>query len=373
MPQALMLLNLKDVASSALPAVQQIALTHLAGFCQFAHQHHVSRQQHGEGSRDARRRGIGKDGTLVDTSKQGLSKAGSSKGSSGSSEKGPGGDAGTAAAERSLSGGLVSGFAELLLANDHELTTVPGGKAAVAAHAAMVEENSNGSASSAALGSGAWCSENAVPVLLAGMRALAAGKQCMPHGVMCPTHSSNGRSSEAAASSSSSSPSGAGSISNSSCRSSSSPQPLMCRASSLQLVLEAVALYGSMGAFAELDKSFQLIYLVACNTVTGKVSGGPAELDAFVAARGHLLLRVLLLLSSRGVDGQRMEWESLANLLKAASVEQMPLFMTMMTYRSTDDSGGHATCCWSAAGVSVFILGAGTPHPLSALHDGRVR
>ena len=131
--QSLVLMNLRNEASlAAVPAIQQIALTHLAGFCQYAYQQHVSRQQqqHGESRRGARRRGGGKGGTLADTSTQGLSRGDSSKGGGASSQSGPGAEAGTAAAERSLSEDLASGFAELLLSPDHELAAVPGSKAA---------------------------------------------------------------------------------------------------------------------------------------------------------------------------------------------------------------------------------------------------
>ena len=202
----------------------------------------------------------------------------------------------------------------------------------------MVEEKSRSRASSGTFVSGTWCSKSAVPLLLAGMRAMAAGEQCKHHGIVLPTQSSDARISEATASSSS--PSGAGSISDSSCSTSASLPP-MCRAGSLQLLLEAVVLYGNMGAFTELNQCFELIYLAACNITTCKVSAGRAELEAFVAARGHLLLRVLLLLSNRGVDGLGVELGSDANAQKAVLVEKMTDFITKMTYRSTDDPGRH--------------------------------
>ena len=204
--------------------------------------------------------------------------------------------------------------------------------------------SSRSSASSDAFHSRAWCSESAIPVLVAGMNTLVVGGQCSPNGVDLPAHSSSSRGTEPATCSSSSTPGGAHSNSGSSCSTSSSSLPLMCRAWSLQLLLEAAALYGSMGAFAKLDQCFQLLTLAECSIATCSAADGPAELDAFVAARGRLLLQVLLLLSN-GLGGQGTESAWLAKLLKSASKEHMPRFIAMMVLNSNDNSGGHASCC----------------------------
>ena len=317
------------------PAVQEIALTHLAGFCQYAHQQHVSKQQQQQ-QQQQQQRGKGSRGA-------------SSTAGSASVKKGSGPKADPASAKECQE----SGFAALVLPPDHELATVPGGKAAVAAYAALMgkawgtaydpfsgpSSSSNSSSNDQSSRKGC-CSECALPLLAKLVRGIAdmpdkavstdlhqLGCGDIALGQSRSRSSSQGTASSSTTTSSASRSNG----SSSSSSSSSSSVPPLCRAWSLQLLLEAVALYGSMGASAKAARCFRLLSLAVIEAQETFV-GGSAELDAFRAARGGVLLRVLLLLCGR-------QDPLLQELQQATMEDKVAPFIFLMAKSSTRSGG----------------------------------